>query len=334
MSAGSFLSSSLDSTKHLSMPESDDGSWSYDVHPDFVIERLTRTEREFRHSGWAVQRRKVFEGLVRTGCRGQSLQAFVECGSGCWVQHSGSRSRYRLVCNCCRSRWCVPCGVARAARLRASVGDQLKQWERVRFITLTLRARDCPLADQIDRLQACFRELKKRPEWKSNVDGCAAFLEVKIGQKSGLWHVHLHCLAVGRWIDQRDLSRAWLAVTGDSSIVDVKLAKSTNGVAAYVTKYVTKPLDSSVLASPDRLDEAIVALRGRRLCNGSGTLRKISADAATDDGLDDWHTIGRLDDLLNDARVGDEAAAAILSLLRDRSTDSPAASATGPPHPS
>jgi hypothetical protein len=205
--------------------------------------------------------------------------------------------------------------VARAARLRASVAKQLEDWQKVRFITLTLRHSQTPLTDQIDRLLRSYRELRRRPAWTTSIDGAAAFVEVKISDRDGLWHPHLHIIAVGRWIDARALSREWHAVTGDSTIVDVQLAKSPAGVASYVVKYVTKPLDQSVVACPDRLDEAIVALKGRRLVNGSGVLRSISDDA-TPDGVDDWHTIGRLDALLDDARNGDAAAAAIVASLK------------------
>lgn len=258
------------------------------------------------------------------------MQAFAECGSGCWVQHSASRGVFRLSCNCCKSRWCVPCGVARAARLRRSVQEQLSAFEKVRFITLTLRHNRTPLKDQIDRLYACYKELRRRPFWQAHVDGAAAFCEVKISEKDGLWHVHLHILAVGTWMDTRELSSQWHAVTGDSTIVKIELAQSTNGVAFYVTKYVTKPLDGSVFTDTNRLDEAIIALKGRRLCNGSGTLKRMS-DSPDHDGVDDWHTIARLDALVDDARAGDEKAAEVLKQLGVRNTGLDYGRGTDPP---
>lgn len=317
-SGGGTHSSQVHSSKQLAGSATAGGEWSYDVHPDFVIEPATVEETSFRHSGWAGRRREVWAAMKRAGTSGGSLQAFAECGSGCWVQHSASRGVFRLSCNCCKSRWCVPCGVARAAKMRRSVKAQLQQWERVRFVTLTLRHSNTPLKDQIDRLQASFNLLRKRRVWLDSVDGAAAFVEVKVSEKDGLWHVHAHVLCVGKWIDQRALSREWHAITGDSSIVDVQLARSERDIAGYVTKYVTKPLDGTVFSDRDRLDEAIAALRGRRLCNGSGVLRTISTAEADVDGVDDWHTVGRLDDLLSDARLGDAAAAAIVRLVRER----------------
>lgn len=213
--------------------------------------------------------------------------------------------------NACKSRWCVPCGVARAAKLRASVADVLSDWNRVRFVTLTLRHSDTPLSDQIDRLYRSFKELRRRPFWKGAVIGSAAFCEVKISERDGLWHPHLHVLCVGSWMDRFELSREWHSVTGDSTIVKIEQAKSQAGVAFYVTKYVTKPLDNSVFADPNKLDEAIVAMRGRRLVNGAGLLKGICA-RADDDGIPDWHNIGRLETLLEDAAGGDTVAQKIL----------------------
>lgn len=286
----------------------------YDVHPDYLLEPPTLQEHLFRHSGWQSRRRQVWEALKRVGSSGSTLQSFACCGSGCWVQHSKSRGKFRLSFNACKSRWCVPCGNARAARLRGSVSEALSDFRRVRFVTLTLRHSRTPLKDQIDRLQRSFKELRRRGFWSSAVTGSAAFLEVKVSDRDGLFHPHLHVLCVGSWIDGRALSREWHSVTGDSTIVKIEEAKSANGVAFYVTKYVTKPLDNSVFSDPNKLDEAIVALRGRRLVNGAGCLKGI-CDQPTDDGICDWHNIGRLDALLDDARGGDSVAASILAQL-------------------
>lgn len=195
---------------------------------------------------------------------------------------------------------------------------ELADWKRVRFVTLTLRHSQTPLSDQIDRLLRSFKELRRWDAWKSAVKGSAAFAEIKISDSDGLWHPHLHVLCVGSWIDARELSARWHAITGDSSIVKIEEARTKNGVASYVTKYVTKPLDSTVLRHPDRLREAIVALKGRRLVNGAGCLRRISDSRADADGVDDWHTIGELADLLGDARTGNAAAQIIVDLVRTR----------------
>lgn len=311
------FSSQVHSSKQRNADASGLTNCHFDVHPEWVIEPATKLESTFFHEHWADDRQRVWDALKAIGTSGVGLQAFSQCGSAAWVQHSSSRGAFRLSCNKCKSRWCVPCARTRAARLRRSVQDQLNQWAKVRFITLTLRHSDTPLSAQLDRLQDSYKKLRRSRLWSGAIEGAAAFVEVKISEKTGLWHPHLHIVAVGTWIDQRALSLEWHAITGDSSIVDVSLARTKEGVAHYVTGYVTKCMDRSVLARPERLKEAIISLKGRRLVNGTGTLKKIN-DRPVDDGLDDWHTIGRLDSLLDDARRGDGEAAIILHLVARR----------------
>jgi hypothetical protein len=149
--------------------------------------------------------------------------------------------------------------------------------DRVRFLTFTLKHNDTPLADQLDRLYLAFRTLRRRPLWRTQVTGGAMFLEVKVG-KDGRYHPHLHVLAEGGWIDQKALSADWLAVTGDSFIVDVARVDDPGHRARYVTKYATKPADSTIIRDPAKLDEFLIAIKGRRLYQPFGNWRALLAD--------------------------------------------------------
>lgn len=216
----------------------------------------------------------------------------------------------------CRCRWCLPCGTARAARLLRAILPRIKDVP-CQFVTLTLRHRDAPLREQLDKLLGDFNRLRRRPLWKLAIGGAAAFTEVKVG-KDGKWHPHLHVLALGKPVDKWALSREWKSVTGDSWIVDVRPIQDHKQVTSYVLKYVTKPLDSSLFANPSRLDEAIASLKGRRLVNASGSFGRINLEEPPDDGPDDWATVGRLDTLFADAARGDRVAFAILEALWPR----------------
>ncbi|KKM62827.1 hypothetical protein LCGC14_1517790, partial [marine sediment metagenome] len=92
----------------------------------------------------------------------------------------------------------------------------------VRFITLTLRINWEPLGDQVTRLMRCFARLRRRVLWKSTQFGGVAFLELKRRPHNHTWHPHVHIISEGLWIEKRDLSKAWLEITGDSFIVKVK----------------------------------------------------------------------------------------------------------------
>jgi hypothetical protein len=277
---------------------------------DFRSQPATREESRFRHSGWAVRRDKTWEALKAAGWSDSKLDRFRECGAGLWLEWSDEAKDLRLRCNTCRDRWCLACGNERAGKVAANVATLIEA-RHARFVTLTRRHSAAPLRDQLDSLFACFLALRRRSWWKSHVVGGAAFLEVKISERTHAWHVHLHIVCESEYLPQRELSAEWLAVTNDSSIVDVRAVPQAGKVAAYVSKYVTKPADASVYNDRDRLIELILALRGRRLCTTFGTWRGHKLDDAEPSSVG-WTAIGSLDRLLSDYREGSRDAARYL----------------------
>lgn len=282
-------------------------------HPDFAVQGVSQAESCFRHSGWAARRLQVFKSLLRTGTRSNRLDRFCNCGSGVWGEVNEAGTDARLRCNTCNDRWCIPCQNTRAKIIVGNV-TKLMQGRICRFITFTLRHSNTPLNDQITRLYQSFVKLRHREVWKDNVTGGAAFFEAKLGERDGLWHPHLHVLVEGKFFPHAELSAAWHAVTGDSSIVFIEPVRDREGTASYVTKYVTKPADSSVFAVPDRLDELVCALRGRRLCTTFGSWRGEKLEEVPDDGVK-WRALGPLDTLKNRAREGDADAIRWLEVL-------------------
>lgn len=284
------------------------------ARPEFRSAPATHLESTFRHSGWAARRQKTWNSLLRTRAGDFRMDRFRECGSCLWLQLDKSAGELRLSCNTCRDRMCVPCGVARAAKISTILAAEMAK-ETCRFVTLTRRHSPTPLGSQIDALYAAFARLRARSFWKEHVSGGAAFLECKIGERSGMWHCHLHIICNGGFMDQRQLSQEWLAVTQDSSIVDIRAISDAKGRARYVTKYVTKPADASVFADDARLDEMIIALKGRRLCATFGTWRglKLSDDDAE---LAECEPLGSIQGLTSAAAGGDEVAAHWLAIAR------------------
>jgi hypothetical protein len=233
------------------------------------------------------------------------------------VEWSPEEKRWRLAANYCRDRCCQPCGRARSAQveaaLRAWVGDRS-----LRFITLTLKhTPHLKLQEQLERLYRSFSSLRRRNWWKDKVKGGVAVLEVKIG-KDGLWHPHLHLLLESSYLPQQGLSHEWLAVTGDSYIVDVRKVSQEKNELKYVCSYVGKPLDSSIYNVPEMLDAFVIAIKGRRLILPFGTWHKLSLESEIADG-GVWVCMGPLWKLLRDAHT-DPHAATILALLRKKSS--------------
>lgn len=281
---------------------------SFESYAARLIQPAELDETILRHHHWQERRFQVWQAMNRLGMNSRKLEQFAHCGAAMWLEFSAAGDDLRLRCNCCKNRWCEPCMEKRSFILRDNI-KKLVQGKTVRFITLTLRHSQTPLKDQIDRLFRSFAELRRRKEWLAHVTGGAAFLECKISSKDGLWHPHLHIIGDGCWWDQRELSKEWHAVTGDSTITDIRQVTDVEVVGSYVTKYVTKPAHSSVFAQDKHLDEMMHTLQGRRLCTTFGSWRGKKLEAVTkSDAV--WKPVGSVHNLLRAAAAGDATARA------------------------
>lgn len=278
--------------------------------PEFSCQPATEEESIFRHSGWTIRRHQVYKALHRLHVRDARLDRFCNCGSALWIQKAEAGDDLRITSNKCHDRCCVPCQTERATKIRENLA-QVMDLKKTRFLTLTTKHNNTPLRDQIDRLYRSFSTLRRRQSWKDHVTGGAAFLEIKLSDRDGLWHPHLHIVMNGTFWETREISREWHCVTGDSSIVKIKEITDSQAVGSYITKYVTKPFDASLYNVPNKLDEAISSLSGRRLCFTFGTWRGVKLDARPEDKTV-WITVGSVENLRSNARDGDGAAQSIL----------------------
>jgi replication protein len=272
-------------------------------NPDFDVEPITLEDSKARHAPYSGRRYKAFQSMERLHFPNRRLALFANCGSGAWLQRNAEGEDLRIVSNKCHDRWCPACATEKGHRLHANLSQRVAL-HTCRFLTFTLRHSKSPLADQVDRLYRSFAVLRRRADFRAHVSGGISFFEAKISDNDGLWHPHLHVIVTGTWWDQREISAAWLAVTGDSSIVDVFAIGSTDGTARYVTKYVCKPAHESVYADPAKLDELVAALRGRRLYATFGTWRGWDADATPPDATR-WISIAPLACLASRAANGE-----------------------------
>lgn len=269
----------------------------------------------FRHAGWKGIRTQVHSALVRT-CQTQSrIDAFCTCGAGSWVQRRelkfGGGFEYRIKASCCHDRLCTPCAAVRAWKLQLALRSRM-QGKRISFITLTLAGKTEGLAEKIDRLYKGFRALRAHPLWSEKVRGGVAFLEIKHSAKAGRWHPHLHIMADADFIDQGELSNAWRSITRDSFIVDIRRVKEEKQAAVYVTKYASKPLNSSFFSDSKLLDEAVIALKGRRLCFAFGDWfgegLDIESESLLDEGEEndaEWNNFTPLELCIDAVNEGD-----------------------------
>jgi hypothetical protein len=294
----------------------------------------------FRHSGWIHNRHKVDAALLACpDISPRRLTAFRQCGADAFVEEGdatqcdaarmnplthaikAANPKYRCRSTKCHDRFCVPCSNERSARVRASLMAHMQGRANLSLITLTLKASDATLTDVMDRLQKCFRAVRQKTLWKKAVKGGVSIIETKIGGGSGQWHCHYHVIAEAGFIDQRKLSNLWFEVTGDSQIVDIRRVGAITGAVSYITKYVTKAADKSIVESPKHLQESIIAFTGRRMISTFGSWRGLELmerpenENSTDIPQSAWRTIGSLSEILQRAAAGDPAAAKIIKAL-------------------
>lgn len=286
---------------------------------DWTGEPLATLSSIFRHSGWAPVRKRVYASLQRTMQPLNRILAFESCGMVIRVlQDKADDRHYKLVGNYCHDRWCTPCATERARTIAHNV-LQLAGNDRLRFMTLTLKANPLPLVQRVADLRAFFLRLRRTSLWKRTVKAGIACLEVKRYKTVEGWHCHYHVLFQGRYIERIELARAWKRITGDSDIVDIRLAHDRKNVARYVTKYVAKPLDMTCSRDDGLLDEAVQALKGVRLMDSFGAWRGKPL-TKTDDNAE-WTDVGTLDGLLYAAYRGNVWAMRLIRDLRRTGTD-------------
>jgi hypothetical protein len=227
----------------------------------------------WRHRRWQKQRSATAAALEATGAPLERLARFASCGSHAWVYRSNNRPGvFKVTADFCHDRFCLPCAGRRARETAALLREALPTAPTL-FVTLTLRPGELSLIQLVNKLQASFSALRRRPVWRDNVAGGASFIEIKRSVNNLSWNVHLHALAESSWIPHQALRDEWKRLTSDSFIVDIRRVESPNDLARYVTKYVSKGICPSAYGSHDHLVDAITALAGRRLCATFGKWR-------------------------------------------------------------
>lgn len=304
----------------------------YDPTMSHFAAPITEDEAWFRHHNWKHKRELVLQTLHATGQTIQAVENFRNCGSECTVEWSPSEKQYRIRGSFCKSRHCEPCARAKGALIIANMRAIFKDRDhtRKRFITLTLKHSDAPLVDQIKHLYKSYTKLRASKTWKRTQKGGAAMLEVKwqdplkmYARKNspdrpgdGKWHPHLHIISEGTYLDTYALSDAWLAASGDSSIVDIRQISADKDVAYYVAKYVTKGTVDEVWTNPSVAQEWIIASKGVRTCATFGTWRGMKLLAKPKDA-GDWQPVATLTSLVKRAQRGEVAALELLKTLTE-----------------
>jgi len=264
----------------------------------------------FRHSGFSRERRWVISALEETGESVEVVQRVKDCGKFASVLESVEPlPRYKIRCDRCHHRFCAACSKERSRVIANNVEKKVRGM-RTRFLTLTLKHRQEEVSKTVARLLQSFKELRRSRLWKRAVDGGIGFVEVKV---SDGWHVHLHALITGNFLDYKELRKLWLKITGDSFVIDIRTVKDQKEVIYYVAKYASKSLDRSTMFHRSRFLELVRGLKGKRLLLTFGDWRGWRVESDKDET--EWIRIDALSAILRKADDGDLAAIRIVRIL-------------------
>ena len=220
------------------------------------------------------------------------------CGEYLLFRHYFTIDQVRLHAAqfCKKHLLCPLCAIRRGAK---AMQAYLPRYEAVcasepllRPFLVTLTVKDGPdLRERFQHLMKAQEELWMRKHRKrgSVLDGVRAAVwsyEVKRGRGSGLWHPHLHMVAMAEHQpSQLELAAEWKAITGDSFVVDVRPISQEDPASGFleVFKYALKFSDMD----PVDTFYAFQVLKGRRLVGSAGLFRGIEIpDHLTDEPLD------------------------------------------------
>lgn len=221
----------------------------------------------------------------------RKLDAFDYCRKVAWFVRHEETGQVRVASKQCHLRWCPSCAKARQHYVSHQVQAWLKNRNYSKFITLTVQSNDDPIETQINHLYDSFKRLRKLKAWRTRIKAGVWFFQITLNLKSLQWHPHLHIIALGKFYSKRALSRDWLSVTGDSSIVDIRAVKDKAKAAQYAARYSAKPAELEKLPTADAAD-LIMAMNGRRICGCWGKGCKIKFRPQKPDDADKWQDIG------------------------------------------
>lgn len=138
----------------------------------------------------------------------------------------------------CNKRTCVKCAFKRMKKVINQVWEVIQHWVWVCHIVLTIERVES-VDEGVKILKEGFSRLKRQVGWKRRINSAIGAIELK--KKEDGWHVHLHLIALCRWIPQAELAEMWKRATkGKGYIVFVKRAGHKWGLVQEVLKYVFK----------------------------------------------------------------------------------------------
>lgn len=171
------------------------------------------------------------------------------------VESCGKFHNAKVVVRCACNDFirCSICRKKRQKRNRKTVSNYFQavearrrkrkdlQFQTYKLITLTIKRNGQSIGEMLDRIQKSFKKLRNRKIWLKGIPTGFFVASYEFGEDAD--NVHVHIVALSKFIDAFDLSKAWKEITGDSFIVDIRAVTSFDNVVLEVCKYIMKDND-------------------------------------------------------------------------------------------
>lgn len=232
----------------------------------------------------------------------REYQRLSTCGEYLLFRWFYSLDAVRLAAlhSCKMHLLCPLCAIRRGSKLLTSYmgkfGQLLTDYPNLTPVFFTLTIKDGPdLKERHKHLVKSWKTYRSRA--RDALRGKCAFnqvnkfagavwsIETKIGENSGVWHPHLHGIAMCTDIPVVERMREeWKDITGDSFVLHARPIYD-DPVEAFleIFKYAVKLSD---LELRENL-EAYETLRGKRLVDSFGVFRGVEVPEALEDDLSD-----------------------------------------------
>jgi hypothetical protein len=244
----------------------------------------------------------VVDYMVRLPDHQATTERLSKCGDYLVFRHYWTVDKVRLhgARLCGKSLLCQLCAIRRGSKALKAYADK---WEVIHAekpalkpFLVTLTVKDGPdLKERFKHLFKSQHELWKqkhrgRGSPLDGVEGAVWSYEIKRGSGSGLWHPHLHMIALAETQpDAFELAKEWKNITADSFIVHVTPIDQDDPISGFmeVFKYAVKFADQP----PADTVHAWLTLATKRLLGSSGCFRGVVVPESL---LDDPEGLGEL----------------------------------------
>lgn len=235
------------------------------VHPHStpIDEQIYKSERRKRESPeWQLSIDTLIS--MQPYVKGERIERFKNCRNNAYFYRHVESGKVRVMSSACRDRACPFCAQARSAEVAEKISEWLAGRKHPRFLTLTLRSSNAPLAVQIDNIYKAFRRYRLMKGMSQFLRAGVWFFQVTWNNERKQWHPHLHCVIVGKWAKWEFLREQWRIASKGSHVIDIEPIKEPKKTADYVARYSARPYRMAGL-DLDQRQECIEAFASRRL---------------------------------------------------------------------